>query len=155
MGAQQNGGSQIMITQWKRLDSLRLVLRLTYGIVPVVAGLDKFFNLLTTWEQYVSPTVARLLPVSTSTAMHVIGIVEIAAGILVLSRFTTPGAYVVAAWLSVIGLSLIFSERYLDIAVRDIVMAIGAYTLGVLSNALEENRSHVSSYAEERLPVSA
>jgi hypothetical protein len=119
-----------------------------------VAGLDKFFNVLTNWEQYVSPTVAGVLPFSTSAFMHVVGIIEIAAGIVVLSRFTTLGAYVVSAWLTLIVFSLIFSGHYLDVAVRDIVMAVGAYSLGVLSGALEETRSQASSYAGQ-LPASA
>lgn len=58
--------------------------------------------------------------------MHVVGIIEIAAGIVVLSRFTILGAYVVSGWLTLIALSLIFSGHYLDVAVRDIVMAVGA-----------------------------
>lgn len=143
-----------MTSSLNKLDSLRLVLRLTYGLVPVVAGLDKFFNVLTTWEQYVSPTVARFLPFGTTTFMHIVGIVEIAAGIIVLSRFTTLGAYVVSAWLTLIALSLIFSGHYLDVAVRDVVMAVGAGTLGVLNEALEESLSHNSSHVVERLPAS-
>ena len=143
-----------MLSNQNRLDSLQLVLRLTYGLVPLVAGLDKFFNVLTGWEQYVSPTVAQFLPFSTSAFMHIVGIIEIVAGILVLSRFTTLGAYVVSAWLTLIALSLIFSGHYLDVAVRDIVMAIGAFTLGVLSETLEERRSRASSQAGEHLPAS-
>src|SRR5262245_10994026 len=104
-----------MITDQKRLESLQWVLRLTYGIVPIVAGLDKFFNVLTNWEQYLNPTVARFLPFSASAFMQVAGIIEIAAGIIVLSRFTTLGAYVVSAWLTLIGISLLLSGHYLDI----------------------------------------
>lgn len=130
-----------MTSNIERLDSLRWVLRLTYGLVPVAAGLDKFFNLLTNWEQYVSPTVARLLPVSTPVFMHIVGVIEIAAGLVVLFGFTTVGAYVVSAWLTLIALSLASSGHYLDVAVRDLVMAVGAYTLGVLDGALEESRT--------------
>jgi uncharacterized membrane protein YphA (DoxX/SURF4 family) len=144
-----------MKSNLNRLNSLQQLLRLTYGLIPLAAGLDKFFNILTTWEQYVSPTVAQFLPFSTSTFMHVVGIIEIAAGIVVLSRFTILGAYLVSGWLTLIALSLIFSGHYLDVAVRDIVMAVGAYSLGVLSEALGESRSLNSSQAEERLPASA
>src|ERR1041385_1764508 len=135
-----------MNTNEKKLNSLLSILQWTYGVVPIVAGLDKFFNLLTNWEQYLNPTLARFLPVSPSAFMHLVGIVEIAARLVVLSRFTTVGAYVVSAWLTLIGLSLIFSGRYLDVAVRDIVMAVGAGGLGVLSEVLAENRSQASSY---------
>ena len=144
-----------MASNLNRLDSLRWVLRLTYGLVPLVAGFDKFFNVLTTWEQYLSPTVARFLPFSPSAFMHIAGIIEIAAGIVVLSRFTTFGAYVVSAWLTLIAFSLIFSGHYLDVAVRDIVMAVGAYTLGVLSEAIDESRSRASTPAEEHVSASA
>ncbi len=144
-----------MIANSKKLDSLQWVLRLTYGFVPLVAGLDKFFNVLTKWEQYVSPSVARLLPFSTSAFMHVVGVIEIVAGIVVFSRFTKLGAYVVSAWLTLIALSLIVSGHYLDVAVRDAVMAVGAYSLGVLSGALEESRSQAPSYAARHFPASA
>ena len=144
-----------MNTNLKKLDSLQLVLRLTYGLVPIVAGLDKFFNVLTTWQQYVSPTVTHVLPFNPSALMHIVGIIEIAAGIIVLSRFTTLGAYVVSAWLTLIALSLISSGHYFDVAVRDVVMAVGAYSLGVLSNALEGSRSHAPSYADGHVPASA
>ena len=135
-----------MNTNHKKLDSLFWVLRVTYGVVPIVAGLDKFFNILTNWEQYLNPTLARFLPLSAFAFMHVVGIIEIAAGIIVLSRFTTLGAYVVSAWLALIGLNLIFSGHYLDVAVRDVVMAVGAGSLGVLSEFLAESRSQASSY---------
>ncbi|MGH9338579.1 MAG: hypothetical protein ACRD1R_03080 [Acidobacteriota bacterium] len=144
-----------MVSNQNRLDSLRQVLRLTYGLVPLIAGLDKFFNVLTTWEQYVSPTLAQFLPFSASAFMQIVGIIEIAAGVVVLSRFTTLGAYVVSAWLTLIAVSLIFSGHYLDVAVRDLVMAVGAYTLGVLTEAREESRLNNSSQTEDHLPASA
>ena len=74
--------------------------------------------------------------------MHVAGVIEIIAGIVVLSRFTHLGAYVVAAWLVLIALNLIISGHYFDVAVRDLVMAVGAYTLGILSETVEENHAH-------------
>ena len=78
--------------------------------------------------------------------MQVVGIIEIAAGIIVVSRFTTLGACVVSAWLTLIALSLIVSGHYIDVAVRDVVMAVGAGSLGVLNEVLAENRSEASSY---------
>jgi uncharacterized membrane protein YphA (DoxX/SURF4 family) len=139
-----------------RLYSVQHLLRLTYGLIPIAAGLDKFFNILTTWEQYVSPSVARLLPFSTITFMHIVGVIEIAAGVVVLSRFTALGAYVVAAWLALIAVSLISSGHFYDIAVRDLVIAVGAYSLGVLSEALGESRFRAKpSQAEQPFPASA
>jgi len=116
-----------------RLNSSFWALRLTYGLVPVVAGLDKFTNLLTHWADYLSPLLPRVLGMSPSTFMHVVGVVEIAAGLLVLSRLTRYGAYLVAAWLLLIALNLLTLGHFLDVAVRDVVMAVGALVLARLS----------------------
>ena len=75
----------------------------------------------------------RVLPLSPSTFMHVVGVIEIIAGIVVLSRFTALGAYIVSAWLALIAISLLTSGKFLDVAVRDLVMSTAAYSLAVLS----------------------
>jgi len=103
------------------------ILRLTYGLVPIVAGLDKFTNLLTDWKQYLHPAMASLLPFSSATFMMIVGVIEIIAGLIVLAR-PVIGGYIVMAWLALIALTLIASSNYLDVAVRDLVMAIGAYS---------------------------
>jgi len=118
-----------MITTLEKLNSTQRLLRITFGLVPVAAGLDKFFNLLTVWAQYLDPRFAELLPFSPQTFMHIVGVVEIVAGLIVLSRFTAVGAYIVSAWLALIAVTLIVSGKYLDVAVRDVVMSVGAYTL--------------------------
>ncbi len=114
------------------LESLYRPLWLTYGLVPLLAGLDKFFNLLTDWPKYLSPAVAGLLPVSAPTFMHVVGIVEIVVGLLVLTRWTRIGAWIAAAWLVLIAINLVTMALF-DIAVRDLAMAVGAYTLARLA----------------------
>src|SRR5450755_1705706 len=91
----------------ERLDSSFWALRLAYGLVPIVAGLDKFTNLLTHWTDYLSPLATRILPVSATTLMHVAGVVEVAAGIFVLTKFTRYAAYVVSAWLLLIAINLL------------------------------------------------
>jgi len=101
---------------------LHSVLKYTFGIVPIVAGADKFLNLLAQWDVYIHPAMTDILPVSAGVFMMIVGVVEIIAGILVLTR-TGIGAYIVSAWLVLIALSLIFSGHYIDVAVRDIVMA--------------------------------
>ncbi|MEP6726305.1 MAG: hypothetical protein ABJC98_10835 [Bacteroidota bacterium] len=107
------------------------ILKYTYGIVPVVAGLDKFTNLLTNWKDYLGASFVNLLPFSAGTFMAMIGIIEIIAGMLVFMR-PRIGAYVVMAWLIVIALSLVLAGHF-DIAVRDLVMAVGAFVLAQLS----------------------
>lgn len=116
-----------------RSDTVYRALWLTFGIVPIVAGLDKFTNLLTDWEQYIAPFVADLLPFSAGTFMAIVGVIEIVAGILV---FVKPrlGGLVVAAWLVAIALNLLLAGFY-DIAVRDLVMAVAAWGMAQLAAA--------------------
>jgi uncharacterized membrane protein len=104
------------------------LLKLTFGLVPIVAGLDKFTNLLTNWEQYINPSIGGMLPFSGHTFMMIVGIIEIVAGIIVL-RKTEIGGYIVAAWLVLISLTLLASFSYVDVAVRDLVMAISAFSM--------------------------
>jgi uncharacterized membrane protein YphA (DoxX/SURF4 family) len=104
------------------------VLKITFGLVPIVAGLDKFTNLLTNWEQYLSPKMANMLPIQPHAFMMVVGIIEIIAGIIVLLK-PAVGGIIVAAWLTLIALTLIFGGNYFDVAVRDLVMAISAFSM--------------------------
>jgi len=120
------------------LESLYRPLWLTYGLVPLLAGLDKFFNLLTDWPKYLSPTMAGLLPVSAQTFMHAVGVIEIAVGLLVLTRWTRLGAWIAAAWLVLIAVNLATMGLF-DIAVRDLAMAVGAYTLARLAEMRQES----------------
>ena len=115
-----------------KMHKVYQVLKLTFGLVPIIAGLDKFTNLLTNWEKYLNPAIADMLPFSATTFMMIVGFIEIAAGLLVLAK-PAIGAYVVMAWLACIGFSLLATQEYLDVAVRDFVMAIGAYSLGQIS----------------------
>ena len=110
---------------------VKTILKYTFGLVPIVAGLDKFTNILTNWSQYISEGFAGMLPFEPTTFMMVVGVIEIVAGVLVLTK-TKTGAYVVSAWLVAIALTLIFSWTYVDVAVRDLVMAIGAFSLAKL-----------------------
>ena len=111
-------------------------LKLTFTIVPVVAGLDKFTNILTSWEGYLNPTLVGMLPFSGSTFMAIVGVIEIAAGILVFLR-PRIGAQIVAAWLVLISLNLLLGGTYLDVAVRDLVMAVSALSLAKLSAVID------------------
>lgn len=111
---------------------VQTILKYTYGIVPIVAGLDKFTNLLTNWSQYVSTGFAEILPFEAGIFMSIVGVIEIVAGVLVLVR-PRIGALVVMGWLVAIALTLVFSGSYIDVAVRDLVMAVGAFCLFKLS----------------------
>ena len=107
------------------------ILQLGFVVAPIVAGLDKFFHLLVDWDKYLPVVVNNALGGHGHQFMLVVGVIEIVAGIIVLVR-PLLGAYIVLAWLIAIALQLIISGHYYDVAVRDLVMAIGAYTLAQL-----------------------
>lgn len=111
------------------------LIKYTFVVVPIVAGLDKFSNILTQWDQYLNPTFADLLPLSPTAFMKVVGVIEIVAGVIVLKK-TELGGYIVAAWLTLIALTLVVGFNYVDVAVRDLVMAIAAYSLARLSKII-------------------
>ena len=118
-----------------KLDSAWWALRIGLGAGPFLAGLDKFFNILTNWESYLSPTAERLLPVSGTTFMHLVGVIEMIVGLAILTRWTRIGSYVAMLWLVLIAGNLISTGAFLDVAVRDLEMAIAAYTLARLTEA--------------------
>jgi hypothetical protein len=113
-------------------NPLQNVLRITFGVVPIVAGLDKFTNLLTNWSDYLSAGIKGMLPIDALLFMKIAGIIEIIAGLIVLVK-PLIGAYIVMAWLIAIALTLIVGGHYFDVAVRDLVMAVGAYSLAQLT----------------------
>src|SRR5215203_3810847 len=96
------------------LESLYRPLWLTYGLVPLLAGLDKFFNLLTDWPKYLSPWVEGLLPVSAQTFMYAVGVIEIVVGLMVLTRWTRLGAWIATAWLALIAVNLVTLGMFED-----------------------------------------
>jgi uncharacterized membrane protein YphA (DoxX/SURF4 family) len=115
------------------LGSARALLKVVLGAVPIVAGLDKFFNLLTNWEKYLSPTVSHII--AAGTFMRLVGVVEIVVGAIVLfgtPRVSRVGAYILAVWLLGIAVNLLSFGQFLDVAVRDFVIACGAFTLAKL-----------------------
>jgi hypothetical protein len=125
----------------ERTEKVQQFLKYTYGLVPIVAGADKFANLLTNWADYISPPVSNMLPFSAATFMILVGVIEIAAGILVLWR-PRIGAWVVMGWLIAIGLSLVLTGHY-DVAVRDFVMAVGAFALAKLTVNFEREETRI------------
>ncbi|MEO2052062.1 MAG: hypothetical protein ABGX00_09855 [Allomuricauda sp.] len=103
-------------------------MKLTFGIVPIVAGLDKFTNLLTDWSHYMPTGLTDLSSADMEIFMGIVGVVEIAAGIFVLVR-PLIGGYIVTLWLSLIAMVLIVTGHHFDIAIRDLVMAVAAFSM--------------------------
>jgi hypothetical protein len=137
-----------------RLNVPWIALRLGIGLTATLAGLDKFFNLLTTWSAYVSPVAAQMLPFSTGTFMGIVGIVEIAVGLAVLTGWTRLGAYAASGWLIAVAVNLALAG-YFDIAVRDVVMAIAAFTLARLTEVRQEAFGHERGHVSERRHATA
>lgn len=107
-------------------------LQLGFVAAPVLAGLDKFFHLLTDWTQYLWSGVPELTGLAPQTFLAGVGVVEIAAGLVVAVR-PRLGGYLVAAWLVGIIANLLLTGGYLDIALRDLGLAIGAFALARLA----------------------
>ncbi|MBI3973622.1 MAG: hypothetical protein HY332_20295 [Chloroflexi bacterium] len=110
------------------------ILRLVYAVAPVLFGADKFFHLLVDWDKYLAPIIRRQLPVSGPTFMNVVGVIEIVAGILV-ALSPRIGGYVVAAWLWGIVINLLLIPGYFDVALRDLVISMGALALARSSSS--------------------
>jgi len=128
-----------------RLETARKSLWVALGLVPILAGLDKFFNLLTNWEMYLNPLAPQLLHIPAVSFMHIVGVIEIAAGILMFTRFTRYAAYIVMVWLWAIALNLITQGRFLDVAVRDLLISVGAFALAKLTEVHESGTVRESS----------
>jgi hypothetical protein len=108
------------------------ILHLAYTVAPLVAGIDKFFHWLVNWDQYLAPAIARMSPVPAHTFMLGVGIVEMVAGVLV-AVAPRIGGWIVAAWLFGIIANLLIIPGYLDIALRDFGLALGAIALARLA----------------------
>ena len=111
-----------------------LLLRTVFTVAPILFGLDKFFNVMTDWPKYLAPWIDGILPGSAATAMYIVGVVEIVAGILV-AVAPRIGAYVVALWLAGIIVNLLTLPGFYDVALRDFGLLIGALALGRLADA--------------------
>jgi uncharacterized membrane protein YphA (DoxX/SURF4 family) len=127
------------------IDQTWWALRLTYGLVAFLAGLDKFFGILVNWESYISPGATNLLPLSAASLMRTVGVVEMAVGLLILTSWTRLGAYVASAWLLVIAATLALSGSHFDVAVRDVTMAVGAWTLARLTEVRHPAQAAVAN----------
>jgi uncharacterized membrane protein YkgB len=118
-------------------------LKIAFFLGPFLAGLDKFFHLLTNWDQYLSPMAQRILGSHSHQFMLLIGIVEMIVGLLVITKWTRLGAYLASIWLLLIAINLVMTGQYFDIALRDIGLCLGAFGLAKLTEASEAEALHV------------
>jgi hypothetical protein len=115
-------------------DQAFVLLRTVFTVAPIAFGLDKFFGVLTNWEQYLAPWVNDLVPGTAHQAMLAVGVVEILAGILVAVR-PSIGAYVIVAWLAGIIVNLLTMGSFFDVALRDFGLLVGALALARLAGS--------------------
>jgi hypothetical protein len=112
------------------------MLRVGFTVLPIVFGADKFANVLVNWEQYLAPWVAHLSPLSKLHTMHIVGVIEIVAGVAVALK-PRYGAYLVAAWLAGIVVNLLSYSGYYDVALRDFGLMLAALTLARLASVFD------------------
>lgn len=113
-----------------------LVLRTAFTVAPIIFGLDKFTNVLTQWDQYLAPVLSDPLPFSPHTAMYVVGVIEVIAGIVVLLH-PRLGSVVVSVWLAGIILNLLLIPDFYDVALRDFGLLLAAVALQRLSSQFD------------------
>jgi uncharacterized membrane protein YphA (DoxX/SURF4 family) len=139
MSTKQVGATPALADQLKDpAFSAYLLLRTVFTVAPIVFGLDKFFNLLTHphhWSMYLAGWISHLFPGSADQCMYVVGVIEIAAGVLV-AVAPRIGAWVVAAWLAGIIFDLLTLSGYYDIALRDFGLLVGAVALARLAQGM-------------------
>ncbi|CAM4412909.1 hypothetical protein NONI108955_26030 [Nocardia ninae] len=109
-----------------------LLLRIGFTVLPTIFGLDKFTNVLTTWENYLAPWIIDLVPFTAQQTMWIVGAIEVAAGLAVAVK-PRYAAFVVAAWLAGIVLNLLTYPGFYDVALRDFGLMLAALTLGRLA----------------------
>ena len=121
-------------------------LQVALGLTATLAGLDKFFNILADWGAYVSLAVASALPFSVATFMAIVGVVEFAVGVTILAIAPRIGAYVASLWLMLVALNLVLGG-HLDIAVRDVVLSLAAFTVARFVETQNASAAAVASGA--------
>ncbi len=112
------------------------LLRVGFTLLPIVMGIDKFSNTLVNWENYLAPWIHDLSPLSALHTMHIVGVIEIAAGIAVAIK-PRYAAYIVAAWLGGIVVNLLSYSGYYDVALRDFGLMLAALTLARLATKFD------------------
>ena len=128
-------------------------LRLGIGLTAFLAGVDKFARLLAPWDMYLNPLALSRLPIGADAFMRIVGSVEVAVGIAILSGWTRLGGYVASAWLLAIALNLVSMGQFFDVAVRDVGLSIAAFTLARLAEVREPDPAREALQAPADRPI--
>jgi uncharacterized membrane protein YphA (DoxX/SURF4 family) len=116
----------------ERVNGAFWLLRVVLGVGILLAGLDKFFDLLTDWSMYLSPLAERVLPVNPDGFLRGVGVLEMAMGLAILTRWPRLGAYALSAWLLGIVVNLALAAHFWDLVLRDVEAAAAAFALARL-----------------------
>lgn len=108
------------------------ILRIGFVVLPLWMGIDKFVNALTYWPDYLAPWIVELLPFSAQTAMYVVGVIEMVAGVAIAIK-PRYASYVVALWLAGIIVNLLTYPGFYDVALRDFGLLVAALALARLA----------------------
>ena len=147
-----------MMTMQAKRGSLRdpafqafSLLRLGFTVAPILFGLDKFFNFMVDWPDYLAPWLNDIVPGTAQQFMYAVGVVEIVAGIVV-ALAPWFGGYLVAAWLGgiIVNLLTVDAPEYYDIALRDFGLLLGALTLARLTAAFREGSVEVDERQDHK-----
>ena len=135
--ASRNGHGMMAVADWRdpRYQAFALM-RLTFTVAPIAFGLDKYFNVLVHWPNYLAPWINNIAPGSGQDFMYFVGAVEIVAGIVVALK-PRYGAWLVAGWLAGIIINLLSYSGFYDIALRDFGLMLGAITLARLASVYD------------------
>lgn len=120
-----------------KLDTTWLVLKYAYGFVLFVAGLDKFFGYLIEWRIYVGQFAIQILPIGVTNLLYLIGISQIIVGVLILSKFTRLGVYILMVGLAIMIINLLAVGGQMEIVLRDVLILTGAWALAQLTEIKE------------------
>jgi len=126
----------LMINEQK-FNVLWTTLRSFYGLALLVSGLDKFVCYLVDWHIYISPFVTLCLPVTIATnLLLIVGCIELIAAFFILTKWPKEGAFLTVSWIAVI-IANLYSIGMYDIILRDIIIAVGYLSFGILTDLKE------------------
>jgi uncharacterized membrane protein YphA (DoxX/SURF4 family) len=123
------------------------LLRIGFTVAPIFFGADKFANVLVDWEKYLAPWIRNASPLSPTGTMHIVGIIEIVAGVAVAIK-PRYAAYIVAAWLGGIVIDLLSYSGYYDVALRDFGLLLASLTLARLASKYDPAGLRPALYRE-------
>lgn len=112
-------------------------LRLTYGIGFIVLGVDKFFNFLVNWQVYLWEELPLTLGMDPMLFVYAAGVIEVVAGLAILSRFARAGGYILGTWLVLVTVNLALAGGFWEVAISQLMLAFGAYSFAMLTAPVE------------------